>query len=479
MNYRISTTAASVLLLLSGCVPQASQEEVDAATREVLARDTVNIPVFETGKVYLIGTLSGPLTQELTASFTFTPYDATATDAPIFIADTALAGLSDEQKAGIVATLQARNPILLVHAGSALVNALIDLLQDPQFDFVMPDGVEYVDVFAVDTETSGDVYHWSMYQPEDSAADPDGPGDQQGRVNLLVDWLAANGHRDHGSAAARIAAQSNLQRAAADAGQELTELASAFIKQDNFSNSGNNYQISHYVYGCHSHDTGDDWIYVQQRSIFYAGGAYRGRLQRYPNNQAGESVLWYLGNIDLDTSLTGYDGNTSSVGLQQASPETANNVAQVTTGVSWNVGGDVSYSKDGPAISLSGGVTISNSTTFNVQDCEVVNKSASRGNNAAWSYEFKKCDTWAEIGYAHLTDPPRLATTTFQPVNQWIWRMSPTVRTAKPPLHVKLAVNLVATTGKMTFVWTAHPEHTLQAAKWEYDVPFRFPLIAP
>lgn len=479
MNDTLKIAAASVLLLLAGCIPQPTSEETEAAIKEVLARDTVNIPDFATGKVYLIGTLAGPLTQELSASFTFTPYDGSSTDAPIFIADSALAGLTDPQKAGIIATLAARNPILLVHAGAADINTLIDLLQDPQFDFVMPAGVQFADVFAIDTEPSGDVYHWSMYQPDDTAADPDGPGDQQGRVNLLVEWLAANGHRDHGSAATRTIAQSSLQRAAAEAGQELTELASAFIKQDNFSNSGNNYQISHYVYGCHSHDTGDDWIYVQQRSIFYAGGAYRGRLQRYPNNQAGESVLWYLGNIDLDTGLTGFDGDTSSVGLQQASPETANSVAQVTTGVSWNIGGDVSYSKDGPAISLSGGVTISNSTTFNVQDCEVVNKSASRGNNAAWSYEFKKCDTWAEIGYAHLTDPPRLATTTFQPLNQWIWRVSPAVRAAKPPLHVKLGVNLVSTTGIMTFVWTAHPEHNFQSAKWEYDVPFRFPPIAP
>ncbi len=475
----VATAAALVLTLLTGCGFQPLPEGLDAETLAALAQDTVNPPEVSTGKAYRIGTLGGPLAEELAASFTFTPYDNTSTDAPIFIADTALAGLTNAQKAGIIATLQARNPILLVHADATTINALIDLLQQLPFDFSMPNGFTYADVFAVDTEPSGDVYHWSMYEPEDSAADPDGPGDQQGRVNMLIDWLAANGHRDGVSAAARIAASSSLQRAAAAAGQELTELASAFIKQDNFSNSGNNYQVSHYVYGCHSQDTGDDWIYVQQRGLFYAGGAYKGRFQRYPNGQAGESVFWYLGNVDLDIGLTGFDGNTSNVGLQQASPETANNVAQVTTGVSWNVGGDISYSKEGPAISLSGGVTISNSTTFNVQDCEVVNKSASRGNNAAWSYQFKRCDTSAEIGYAHLTDPPRLATTTFQPVNQWIWRMSPTVRSAMPPMHVKLAVNLVSSTGIMTFVWTAHPEHNIQGKTWEYDVPFSFPPIAP
>ncbi len=478
-NHCISITAAAALLLLSGCIPQLFPELPDPAVLETILQNTVNLPDVSTAKVYRIGTFAGPLTEELAASFTFTPYDDTSTDAPIFIADTALAGLSDAQKAGIVATFQARNPILIVRADAAAADALIDLLQGDPFDFEMPSAVAYADVFAVDTESNGDIYHWSMYQPEDSAADPDGPGDQQGRVNLLVAWLESNGHRTDGSGAVLSTARSNLQRAAAAAGQELTELASAFIKQDNFSNSGNNYQVSHYVYGCHSNDTGDDWIYVQQRGLFYAGGAYKGRFQRYPNGQAGESVFQYLGNVDLDIGLSGYDGNTASVGLQQSSPETANNVAQVTTGVSWNVGGDVSFSKEGPAISLTGGVTISNSTTFNVQDCEVVNSSASRGNNAAWSYQFKRCDTWAEIGYAHLYDPPKLATTTFQPVNQWIWRMSPSVRATRPPLHVKLGVNLVSSTGKMTFIWTAHPEHDVKSASWEYDVPFAFPPIAP
>src|SRR5262245_12770981 len=142
MHNKFAITAASLLVFVTGCVPQATPEQTDAATKEVLTRDTVNIPDFATGKFYLIGTLAGPLTQELSASFSFTPYDGTSTDAPIFIADTALAGLTDPQKAGIIATLAARNPILLVHAGAADINTLIDLIQDPQFDFVMPDGVQ-------------------------------------------------------------------------------------------------------------------------------------------------------------------------------------------------------------------------------------------------------------------------------------------------------------------------------------------------
>ena len=310
---------------------------------------------------------------------------------------------------------------------------------------------QYVDLFAVDVEADGDVYHWAMYPPTDSVEDPDGTGDQQGRVNILISWLQANGQRDDVEQAARVAAADTLQKAAAAGGQELTSLASAFVKQDNFTEWGNNYQISHYVYGCHSITTGDDWIYVQQRCLFYAGGAYKGKIEWYKGG-AGACAYWYLDTINLDTVLKGYDYNPSAVGLQQSSPETANNVTQVTSGVSWNIGGEVSVGKEGPSAKISGGVTISNSTTVNVQDCETVNKSASRNNNAAWSFQFNKSNSIAYIGYAGVTDPPKLATTTFQPFNQWIWRVSPSARAATPPMHVKFSVSLVGTTG----MWGLH-----------------------
>ena len=470
--------ACMALLLSYGCAPPVNTDNVDSAMKDDLLQDATITAEVNSGKAYLIGTLDGTLASALTASIRFTPYDGSATDGPIFLSQSTLNGLSDTQKSGMVAAFQARAPIVLVNAGADAVNNLLEILGQP-FDFVLPAGAGYVELFAVDTEAGGDVYHWTMYPPTDTSEDPDGSGDQQTRANLLVDWLKANGQRTDVDETARRAATADLQSAAAAGGQELTQLASAFVKQDNFTKWGNNYQISHYVYGCHSITTGDDWIYVQQRCLFYAGGAYKGNIQWYKGG-AGACAFWYLDNITLDTVLKGYDYDPASVGLQQASPETANNVTQLTSGVSWNIGGEVSVGKDGPAAKISGGVTISNTTTVNVQDCEIVNQSASRNNNAAWSFQFKRSGTVAYIGYADVTNPPRLATTTFQPFNQWIWRVSPSARAANPPMHIKFNVSLVGTTGMWDFMWVAHPAHTpLDGGSWEYDVPFAYPPIAP
>ena len=466
------------LLLSCGCFTQVSTDNVEDAMKDALLKDTTTTAEIDSGKVYLIGTLDGTLATALSASIVFTPYDGKATDGPIFLTEDALSSLTDAEEAGILATFHAHLPIVLANAGADAVNNLINILHGERFDFVLPAGAEYVELFGVDTEANGDVYHWAVYPSANSADDPDGAGDRQVRVNNLVTWLEANGQRDDGAQAARLAATADLQSAAAAGGQELTALASAFVKQDNFTKWGNNYQISHYVYGCHSMTTGDDWIYVQQRCLFYAGGAYQGKIEWYKGG-AGAVAYWYLDKITLDTALKGYDYDPVSVGLQETSPETANNVTQVTSGVSWSVGGDVSVGKDGPAATISGGVTINNSTTVNVQDCEVVNVSLSRINNAAWSFQFKECDSIAYIGYAGVTDPPKLATTTFQPFNQWIWRVSPAARAAKAPMHVKFSVGLNGTTGMWDFMWAAHPlQQPLDGGSWEYDVPFAYPPIA-
>jgi hypothetical protein len=151
----------------------------------------------------------------------------------------------------------------------------------------------------------------------------------------------------------------------------------------------------------------------------------------------------------------------------------------VTSGVSFNIGGEVSVSKEGPAATISGGVEISNSRTINVQDCEITNKSNNRGNNAHWVYDFRRCDTVSYFLYAGLTDPPALATGTFQPLNQWIWRMTSGMRTNNVPMHVKLDTTLCWTWGIIDFYWKTHPDHyPISGGTWEYDIHIPYPPLA-
>jgi len=471
------------LLLSWGCIPQFIISDDATITPVGVMSDEPNVtPEVYAGKAYLIGTVYGPLADELKASISFTPYGGTETDGPIFIAGNVVDNLTDAQKAGLIAALNARMPIVLVHAAVDTVNLLIDLLYGEYEDYTLPAGVDYVELFAADIEPNGELYQWTMYPPADSDTKVDGTGDRQGRVNILVGWLRENEARmnDETGATAKAA----LKLAAAEASQQLTDLASAFVRQDNFTDcDGRNYQVSHYIYSCHSMTTNEDWIYVKQQSILNTSIGY----SRVNVTDLGGGMVIrqrlgpYLSDVLFDNTLQGYANNPTAVGLQLSSPETANNVAQLTSGVSWNIGGQIAFGVQGEdptaSATVSGGVTISNQTTVNVQDCETLNTSNSKGNNAAWHYQFKKPDAIGYFGAVGIAEAPSLARTTFQPVNQWIWRMAPTVRASKPSLSVSFSVILGQTDAVWDFFWVARAERREYPATWDYSVPFNFPPV--
>jgi len=428
-----------------------------------------------TGKVYLVGELTGDLADELAAQMTLTDYDGTSSDAPIVIAADALADLTNGEKASIVEAYQARHPILLAGPTRDQVLAMFEMLGIDR-DFVLPENVETAEVLAVDLEEDGDVFQWAQYAPsiDEDAGETDPAAEQVSRMNLLVQWMKDNEERMQQSDAAK--AREHARTAVLDT-HDLTQLAAAFVDQSNFSQYGNNYQITHYIWGCHSYDTNNDWFYVQQQGVMYGGGAYKGRFDWYQGN-FGDMAYWYMDSIEMDSSMNGYDWNTSSVGMMQSTPETVNGVTTVTSGISWNIGGTVGVSKDGPSAEITGGVTIENSKSISVADCQVLNKSNDRGNNAHWLYQFNRCSSVAYFLYAGVTDPPNLSITTFQPLNQWVWRVGSGLRTAKTRMHVKLTVGLVATGGVVDFYWAAHPSHqAISGGSWEYDVSMPYPKL--
>ncbi|NLE30241.1 MAG: hypothetical protein GX629_11300 [Phycisphaerae bacterium] len=421
------------------------------------------------GKVYLIGTLTGDLKDEFEAAMTFSDYVADATDGAIVVSSDAFGELTQEQLDGLSTAFAAHQPIILVHATAEQIVAFGQQFIGETFRYTLPNGMEYAEVYAVDLEEGGHIWQWSLYPP-DLRDDEDSDEEQQARLGDLIDWMQensermANGSVENAKFSAELAANSN----------ELTQLASAFVDQKNFSRYGNRYQVALFIYSCHSYDTGEDWFYVQQQCVFYGGGAYGEKKVEY--NQEGKG--WYIDNIEIDSTMNGYDYDTLQVGMIQSSPETANNVESVTSGVSFTIGGEVGIDKGGPSAKITGGVTISNSRTVNIQDCQVINKSIDRGNNAHWNYKFKRCDSISYALYAGLTDPPDLATNTFQPMNQWIWRAKPALRANDTPIHVKLNVDLCWTWGIIDFWWMTHPDHqTTDGGLWEYNVHIPYPPI--
>jgi hypothetical protein len=168
-------------------------------------------------------------------------------------------------------------PIVLVDADDEEIIALHLAVGDDDFQFTLPYNVEYAEIYAIDLEENGSIWQWVTYPPQTDEDDADTDARQDTRAEFFLNWLEDNGERmeeasvAEADANAKVAANSN----------DLTQLAAAFVDQQNFSKYGNNYQIAHYVYGCHSVETGDDWFYVQQQCVFSGNKAYGALSHRW------------------------------------------------------------------------------------------------------------------------------------------------------------------------------------------------------
>jgi len=430
-----------------------------------------------TGKVYQIGSVPGVLAEEMAAAFTFTPYSDGLTDGPIILSGETLGTLTEAQRTGLAGAYAGNQPILLFHATADQINALRQVLGVTISTFVMPEGMERVEVYALDREPDHEVWQYIQYPPQQEQVDPDDPNDQKKRVSDLIDWLDDNQVR---KTLAEQETTSTLPTAKEAEVNQLTQLASAFIDQRNFSEFGNRYQVSHFIYSFHSIVTGEDWFYIQQQGIFNGSGAYGGKKLNNKTQNNGEATSWYMDTIDINTFVKEFKGNSADVGLLNPSPQTANNEEKVSSSISYDVGGDVSLDTGGPSGKLKGGVSVSNSRSFKVQDVTVNNLCLDDFNNAHWVYAFKRCTTNMPFLVSFLVGPPELSVSSFQPVNQWIWRFSPDVRKQKPNMHVTFRVNLVSTVAHTypLIPWITSADHSpLIGTLFEYDLALPVPPV--
>jgi len=444
-------------------------------------------------EAYLIGTLAGVTADEIHDFVELAAHGGEA-DAPVIIAGAALAELDGAQQAAIKAAFDAHEPIVAVHVGEDEITLLRQILELEDQPFELPEGVFYAEVYAVDLEQDGSAWQATWLPPETTApmhtvshditlADgsmttveseaehaelpPDSDEFQDARMLAFVDWLSEDGAR-----ADTPLAQAAKQQAAAQASSNsLTDLASAFVDQVNFQQEGNNYTLSHFIYSCHSLDNGNDWFFVQQYCVLNGSGAYK--------TNEGMKKGKYIAIIETEAIMNSYSGNGTAVGLIQSSPQTANNVTTVTSGVEFQLGGSLSYGKDGPEAGISAGMTISNSKSVNVQDIKTLNQSGSTVNNARWRYESRLCDI-GSVGDCFfqncITSPPDLAVNSFQPLNQWIWRMSPTVRSGDRTMRVYFGSSLAMSEEKWYFFY-AKLTHSYSGFGRYHYITLPFPPI--
>lgn len=486
-----------VVFTFSGC---------DSSSSGTVSTEACTLKQY-TEKIYVIGDIEGELADEIEETFlNVVEYDGVSTDAPIFVASGEVPYLSDTFRNGISDTYRNLFPIVVIDGGEEENNALLDIL-DIEQNYTLPEGILYSELFAVDREEDGHSFTWSMYPPDerplqsnDVNAPPatshvDSPTDQCRRALIFRDWIDEDGFRVTSEVNAyRREAANALAEAGEDESGELTKLAKGFVAKRIFSSSGNIYQLNHYVYSCHSFNAPNaancDWFYVRQECMLSASGGYH--VVNWYGDNPWDWIGYYIGSYDMENFMHGMTHQDSWVSLMTANPQNAIGVTQITSGVDWNIGGSVGFSVgteegiEGTA-SLSGGVTIQNSSSVSVSDCEVNNNSGDEFNNAKWSYVFpKRCDQVNYVWYSGLTPPPLLSRSTFQPVNQWIWKFSPEMRESASNdsfISIFKAYLIASEGGDHYLPWVADPpkHYTYGGAPLVFQVPLSYPplLVVP
>ena len=205
---------------------------------------------------------------------------------------------------------------------------------------------------------------------------------------------------------------------------DLRELAEAYVYDVDASNRGQTFMIRYTIYSCHSFTNDMDYYFVTQSAQLNPSALWKwlekGHVSWphvYLPEQEGHMRRYLFKNY------WGEDpGN--AVPLDRHSPENANGVTTVTSGVSYSLSGSLGFDGKAATGSLSGGVTFDSSQSFNVSDCTVNDKAGSDGrkHQAAWEYVFADpANGDTEFYYTKLRDAPLLSRSNFQPVDQWIW----------------------------------------------------------
>lgn len=451
---------------------------------------TVTIDPNDKPTAYLIGELEGVIADEIQDMVDLVAHTGTEADGAIVIAGSAVDGLDDTQKAAVKAAFNAHQPIAVVHVAEPQIEALLGILGEADTDVELPDGVLYAEVYAIDKEAGGDTWTSTWHPPSTTytqtletietnligtttttESEPvrledtyDSDYNQDTRMLSFMQWLSGNGTRSDSELA-----QASKRWALAQAANSnnLTELAAAWIDEKRFQQAGNNYTLSYFVYGCHSRSSNQDFYFVQQYGVFNGSNAFT-------HNESKKRGR-YLGAIEIDAWVERYQ-NRDEVGLIQSSPQTVNNTTSLTSSVEFSIGGEVGYD-DGPTGGVSVGMTIGSSKTVDVRDCNTLNKSGDKGNNAHWRYEFKRVEKdTSGFGGTLLRNcleaVPDLARNTFQPLNQWIWRVG-SPRYASRKMTVQLKVELVETTMTWGITFT-EVNHSVRKGVWAHTI--RLPL---
>lgn len=401
----------------------------------------------------LDGRLAAPLMEAVEPGLSLAEHQGSL---PVVLSGSRTARLTESEAQALRATFEAGHPVLLVNVTSAHVDALHAVLRTGHRHTFAP-GVYHLEAYGFNREPDGSYAQGSFSDPETEArtqrelvcrnengttvsatldtgciAPPDGPVPPEQLV-AIRGWIADAGKRrpqDRGSRSRRVLLPRTGRRED-EPPNKLTELARSFVDTFSwtstvslpFSLGGrrtytNHYQVTTYVYSCYSADDTSSWFFFEQHWVLNASNSFVVDTDKVR--------MYYVTGYGMNAVPAGFSGDTASVGLLASSPGTTEGGTAVTSSVSFGINGTVGFEGKAGAGSVTGGMTVSSAETFEIPDVSVQNLSAATQNNASWKYSIPKA-TLIQTGACDNTlNPAKLVSrSTFQPVNQWLWKVGP------------------------------------------------------
>lgn len=182
---------------------------------------------------------------------------------------------------------------------------------------------------------------------------------------------------------------------------------------------------------------GYDWYIVEQKPDLNGAPGYSrynpGTNVKIDNKEyyvgQGKCVRYFVKKYAMRSYIASAGNNDKMVSLEKKMPDAINNVKTYTQSFGWNISGSLGFEGGaaGGAItalcsgSLVGGVSASESVSFQVADCTCASYTAENNNPSSvrWEYTFRD----AEGSWKNIDDAPMLSRSTFSPENIWVWRV--------------------------------------------------------
>lgn len=247
------------------------------------------------------------------------------------------------------------------------------------------------------------------------------------------------------------------------------------------SNCSATYAMTYKVYAVHSLDDGTDYYLVEQEGMYPFKNLCASTYKKSVGGAQSKIQEYYGGQI-TETCSPQKPKDLSHCHIERTSPSTTTSNTTVSVGMDLSLSGSYSYSAtDGHTASVSGGMNINNSRSYQISDVTVSNQSEASSPKAEWEYEFKRTSShfnFFSYGQVELDDCALSARSTFVTESEWIYHVScDDIPGNELQLNASIGVDLVSSRARLDYPCHTGCVHKIKKAKKEIVLSVKKPPI--